>query len=89
MQLFKDANRMLAQWDGDFHTHVRFGLYPACSDGDDLLLTDPEQEGRTLRLACCANNTPRNRTNLIFAFRISYVRYRKTYPIPWEFSRLL
>lgn len=51
MQLFKDANRMLAQWDGDFHTHVRFGLYPACSDGDDLLLTDPEQEGRTLRLA--------------------------------------
>lgn len=51
MQLFKDANRMLAQLDGDFHTHVRFGLYPACSDGDDLLLTDPEQEGRTLRLA--------------------------------------
>ena len=42
---------MLAQLDGDFHTHVRFGLYPACSDGDDLLLTDPEQEGRTLRLA--------------------------------------
>ena len=51
MQLFKDANRMLAQLDGDFHTHVRFGLYPACSDGDDLLLTAPEQEGRTLRLA--------------------------------------
>lgn len=51
MQLFKDANRMLARLDGAFRTHARFGLYPAFSDGDDLLLTDPEQEGRTLRLA--------------------------------------
>ena len=58
MQLFKDANRMLAQLDGDFHTHVRFAS------------------------PCCANNTPRNRTSLIFAFRISYVRCRKAYPTP-------
>ncbi len=51
MRLFKDANRMLAQLDGKFRVRARFGLYPACSDGDDLLLADPEREGRTLRLA--------------------------------------
>ena len=50
MQLFKDARRMLAEWDADFATHVRFGLYPAVADGDDLLFTDPEQQERTLRL---------------------------------------
>lgn len=50
MQLFKDAQRMLAEWDGDFFTHVRFGLYPACSEGDDLVFEHPEQQGRTLRL---------------------------------------
>lgn len=82
MQLFKDANRMLAQLDGDFHTHVRFGLYPACSDGDDLLLTDPNRRSVRFASPCCANNTPRNRTSLIFAFRISYVRCRKAYPTP-------
>lgn len=50
MQLFKDARRMLAEWDADFATHVRFGLYPAVADGDDLLFNDPEQQERTLRL---------------------------------------
>ena len=50
MQLFKEAQRMLSALDGDFRTHVRFGLYPANSDGDDLLFSDPEQTGRTLRL---------------------------------------
>ena len=60
---------------------------------DAMIAEDGEipRNRRGVRFAspCCANNTPRNRTNLIFAFRISYVRYRKTYPIPWEFSRLL
>lgn len=37
MQLFKDAQRMLDQLDGDFRTHVRFGLFPANSEGDDLV----------------------------------------------------
>ncbi len=41
MQLFKDAQRMLAQLDGDFRTYVRFGLFPANSDGDDLIFHMP------------------------------------------------
>ncbi len=50
MRLFKEAGRMLARLDGDFCTYARFGLYPACSDGDDLILSDSEQEEHVLRL---------------------------------------
>lgn len=41
MQLYKDAQRMLTQLDEDFRTHVRFGLFPANSDGDDLVFHTP------------------------------------------------
>ncbi len=50
MQLLKDARRMLDHLDKDFHTHARFGLYPAYADGDDLILADPEKAGRKTRL---------------------------------------
>lgn len=86
MQLFKDANRMLAQLDGDFHTHVRFGLYPACSDGDDLLLTDPEQEGAhaSPRLAAPTTHHETGRAlSLPFGFRTSavarHIRHRRCF----------
>lgn len=47
MQLFKDAQRMLAQLDGEFGVHVRFGLFPAAADGDDLILyPSPERPVR-------------------------------------------
>lgn len=49
MQLHKDALRMLNQLDEDFQTHVRFGLYEANADGNDLLLFD-EIRQRSLRL---------------------------------------
>ncbi|MCD8318598.1 MAG: 5-methyltetrahydrofolate--homocysteine methyltransferase [Paraprevotella sp.] len=50
LRLFQDARSMLAQLDEKFYTHVRFGLYPANADGDDLRLTDPDVPGRKLRL---------------------------------------
>lgn len=49
MQLFKDAQRMLGQLDEDFHTYVRFGLFPANSDGDDLLF-HPTETSQAFRL---------------------------------------
>lgn len=58
MQLFKDARRMLAQMDGDFRTHARFGLYTANADGDDLLFTDPENPARQLRLPLLRQQQP-------------------------------
>lgn len=36
--LYDDAVRMLARFSADFHTYGRVGLYPAWSDGDDLVL---------------------------------------------------
>ena len=50
MQLFKDASRMLTQLDEDFLTHVRFGIYSANSDGDDIILSDPGQDIQSFRL---------------------------------------
>ena len=58
MQLFKDARRMLELLDKDFRTHVRFGLYPAYADGDNLLLEDPEQPGHTLWLPLLRQQHP-------------------------------
>lgn len=49
MQLYKDARRMLEQTDGDYRTHVRFGLFPALSDGDDLVFF-PSDLSREFRL---------------------------------------
>ncbi len=49
MQLHKDAIRMLNLLDEDFHTYVRFGLYEANADGNDLLLFDNAGQ-RSMRL---------------------------------------
>lgn len=57
MQLFKDAQRMLAQLDEDFRTYVRFGLFPANSDGDDLIFHMPAP-AHDVRRPCCGNNMP-------------------------------
>lgn len=46
LQLFKDARRMLDELDEDFRVHARFGLFPACADGDDLRLTIGGPDGR-------------------------------------------
>lgn len=46
MQLYKDARRMLDELDADFQAHVRFGLFEANADGDDILLQLPEQTFR-------------------------------------------
>lgn len=45
MQLFKDAQRMLGKLDEDYRTYVRFGLFAANADGDDLVfrLSDGSQ----------------------------------------------
>lgn len=48
MQLHKDAVRMLNLLDEDFQTYVRFGLYEANADGNDLLLFDETR--RSMRL---------------------------------------
>lgn len=37
-RLRDDAGKMLRSWEGRWHTHAVFGVYPANSDGDDLLL---------------------------------------------------
>ncbi len=44
MQLFKEANRMLDELDADFEIKTIFRLYPANSDGDNLVfhLTDED-----------------------------------------------
>lgn len=33
-----EATALLQTWQGRWHTHARFGIYPANSDGDDLIL---------------------------------------------------
>lgn len=50
MQLHKDAVRMLNLLDEDFQTYVRFGLYEANADGNDLLLFDETPHRRSMRL---------------------------------------
>lgn len=42
MQLFKDANRMLSHLTEDFKTHVRFGLFDANSDDDNIVFQTSE-----------------------------------------------
>lgn len=42
MQLFKDANRMLSHLAEDFKTHVRFGLFDANSDDDNIVFQTSE-----------------------------------------------
>lgn len=37
-QLRADAEVMLQGWEEHYHTHAVFGIYPANSDGDDLIL---------------------------------------------------
>lgn len=48
MQLFKDAQRVLAILAEDFHTHVRFGLFKAQSEDEDIILFT--EEGKEYRL---------------------------------------
>lgn len=40
VQLFRDANRLLAKLDYAVQTHARIDLLPANSDGDDILVWD-------------------------------------------------
>ncbi len=42
MQLFKDANRMISHLAEDFKTHVRFGLFDANSDDDNIVFQTSE-----------------------------------------------
>ena len=42
MQLFKDANRMLSHLAEDFKTHVRFGLFDANSNDDNIVFQTSE-----------------------------------------------
>lgn len=51
MQLFKEAQRMLAPWDEDFRGYARFGLYTGNADGDDLVLYEPEHPATPFRLS--------------------------------------
>ena len=58
MQLYKEATRMLNEMDNDFGTSVRFGLFPAYSDGDDLVLFGSEaSESPSLRLPLLRQQT--------------------------------
>ena len=48
MQLHKEAMRMLGDLDRQgFKTHVRFGLFPCNSDGEDIIINDYPQSSIT------------------------------------------
>lgn len=48
MQLHKEAMRMLGDLDRQgFKTHVRFGLFPCNSDGEDIIINDYPQSSTT------------------------------------------
>lgn len=49
MQLFKDAYRMLANLNTDFQAHVRFGLFQAQSEEEDLIIYP--KKGEEYRIA--------------------------------------
>lgn len=44
MHLYEDAQKMLTLLDASYHTYVRFGLYEANSDGDNLVLWADKDE---------------------------------------------
>lgn len=44
MKLYDEACRMLRMLDEKYHAYVRFGIYPANADGDNLLLWQEDTE---------------------------------------------
>ena len=44
MRLYDDARQMLTKLDATYHSYVRFGLYDANSDGDNLVFWSGEEE---------------------------------------------
>jgi 5-methyltetrahydrofolate--homocysteine methyltransferase len=68
-ELFDDANEMLDQIiaDGSLRAHGAYGFWPARSEGDDLLITDPA--GQLVRLPMLRQQTtkPAGRPNRCLA----------------------
>ena len=44
IRLYDDARQMLTKLDATYHSYVRFGLYDANSDGDNLVFWSGEEE---------------------------------------------
>lgn len=47
MQLYDDAQQLLREMDGRYQTHAIAGLFPACGDGEDIVLwTEGDEQHR-------------------------------------------